>query len=90
MEITTRAGAKGLSYRYQLVTENKNWHDAERYCFEKYHSSLVVIDSLMDEVTLKAYLKPLLGQLACRLILVFIDLVTCSMRVCSENRLCLG
>jgi len=66
IEITTRTST--LAYRYQLVQQKKTWNDAQRYCKDKYRASLVVIDSYVDELALKDYLNPLLGQLACHLL----------------------
>jgi len=63
MEIAT--STRSLAYYYQLVLENKNWMDAQRYCEDAYNASLVVIDNLVDHKALKQYLDPLLGQLAC-------------------------
>jgi len=70
MEINKRSST--LAHRrLNLVTKNKNWKDAKHYCHLTYSNSLFAIDSMSDYVLLKAYLTPLLGQLACRLIFVF-------------------
>jgi len=75
MEITGRSSKRSLYRQFSLVTENKNWVDAQVYCEDKYRASLVIIDNDSDKVLLEYYLKPLLGQLACRLIFVSIDII---------------
>ena len=64
MEVTTRTTS--LTYRYQVVWLGKSWHDAQRYCKEKFSSSLVVIDSYHDELALEHYINSLNSQHACR------------------------
>ena len=75
MEITGRSSKRSLYRQFSLVTENKNWVDAQVYCEDKYRASLVIIDNDSDKVLLEYYLKPLLGQLTCRLIFVSIDII---------------
>ena len=70
-QIEVATSTRSLGYYYQLVLENKNWMDAQRYCEKVYRASLLVTDDEMDVHALKQYLDPLLGQLACRLIFVF-------------------
>jgi len=84
MEITGRSSKRSLYRHFALVTENKNWVDAQVYCEEKYRASLVVIDNDSDKVLLEYYLKPLLGQLTCRLIFVSIDIIWCRGSTCDS------
>jgi len=66
--VKTRTGT--LRRRYQLVTENKSWRDASRYCGNVLDSKLVVIGNENDVFALQEYTNKLQGQLACRLIFI--------------------
>jgi len=41
---------------YHLVTQNKNWNDAQLHCETQYHANLVTIESMEEQLALKAYL----------------------------------
>ena len=50
-----------LSSRYDLVTQNKNWDDAQVYCQTHYRAKLVVIADSTDQLRLQAFLETING-----------------------------
>jgi len=54
-----------LSSRYDLVTQNKNWDNAQIYCQTHYRAKLAVIADSADQLRLLAYLETINGQPLC-------------------------
>ena len=65
MTITTRTTT--LAYRYELVTESKNWEDAHAYCQDQLRSKLLVIKNDVDALAVQAYLDKVHSEFARRL-----------------------
>jgi len=63
--ITTRTTT--LAYRYELVTESKNWEDAHAYCQDQLRSKLLVIKNDVDALAVQAYLDKVHSEFARRL-----------------------
>ena len=50
-----------LNRRYYLVTQNKNWTDANYYCDHEHHAKLVSIADQVDQLRLHTFLDGIAG-----------------------------
>ena len=63
-----------MTTRYQLVTENKNWTDAQMYCQNELSAKLVVLDDFNEHHTLQQYIETTFSGLVCLASLVMTSL----------------